>query len=67
MKGRSLPKFACPRCDSYRSVVVNSRPNIRTDGVRRRRRCLDCRHRFTTEEVLITTRPSGPLPKNYNI
>ncbi len=38
----------CPYCGSLNSRVTNSR-NVE-NGIRRRRECRDCRHRFTTYE-----------------
>lgn len=39
----------CPKCQSDQLKVADSRP---TDhGVRRRRECLDCGHRFSTMET----------------
>ncbi len=45
----------CPSCSSGRTRVVDSRETA--DSVRRRRRCEDCDHRFTTYERVETTRP----------
>jgi transcriptional regulator NrdR family protein len=39
----------CPSCGSYTTKVVDSRST--KIGRRRRRECLDCEFRFTTEEV----------------
>jgi transcriptional repressor NrdR len=38
----------CPKCKHSESQVVDSRDA--TEGVRRRRECLKCKHRFTTYE-----------------
>ncbi|HMO01375.1 MAG TPA: transcriptional regulator NrdR [Oligoflexia bacterium] len=38
----------CPRCDSDRLVVIDSRGE--RDEIRRRRECLACQYRFTTYE-----------------
>ena len=42
--------FACPKCGSTANLVVNSRPMVDRDGVRRRREC-QCGHRFWTGEL----------------
>lgn len=48
----------CPNCGSGRIQVKDSRPH--TDGIRRRRRCMACEHRFATIESV----PSGMPPIN---
>ncbi len=40
----------CPSCGYYDSKVIDSREV--NEGVRRRRQCLECGHRFTTYERL---------------
>ena len=42
----------CPSCGYTESKVVDSRPSDDGTTIRRRRECLDCRHRFTTYERL---------------
>ena len=42
--------FACPICHGDKTVVTDSRPS--EAGIRRRRRCGNCRNRFTTYEVM---------------
>ncbi|MFC1902450.1 transcriptional regulator NrdR [Chloroflexota bacterium] len=42
----------CPYCGHHDSKVVDSRDV--NDGIRRRRECLECSHRFTTYERLQT-------------
>ena len=42
----------CPSCGFPESKVVDSRPSDDGTTIRRRRECLDCRHRFTTYERL---------------
>lgn len=49
---RFLSKIRCPFCDHGISRVTNSRPNTRHDGVWRRRECVACGRRFTTEETI---------------
>lgn len=39
----------CPVCDSRRTKVLDSR-DAKDGGIRRRRSCTDCGHRFTTYE-----------------
>ena len=43
----------CPKCTSIEDKVIDSR--IARDGntIRRRRECLECGHRFTTNEGLV--------------
>jgi transcriptional repressor NrdR len=40
----------CPYCRSVDSKVIDSRMTKEGNAVRRRRECLDCKHRFTTYE-----------------
>lgn len=42
----------CPTCGFAESKVVDSRPTEDGASIRRRRECLECRHRFTTYERL---------------
>lgn len=42
----------CPSCGHLESKVVDSRPSDDYTTIRRRRECLECRHRFTTYERL---------------
>ncbi|OGV49020.1 MAG: transcriptional regulator NrdR [Lentisphaerae bacterium GWF2_44_16] len=43
----------CPRCTCLDDKVVDSRTTKEGAGVRRRRECLNCGHRFTTYEEII--------------
>ena len=43
--------FDCPACKSPRTGVIDSRPATQFQGVKRRRSCPECLHRFTTYEV----------------
>ncbi|MBR2433846.1 MAG: transcriptional repressor NrdR [Lentisphaeria bacterium] len=43
----------CPRCSCQNDKVVDSRSTKDGAGVRRRRECLQCGHRFTTHEEII--------------
>ena len=43
----------CPRCACQDDRVVDSRATKEGAGVRRRRECLNCGHRFTTYEEII--------------
>jgi transcriptional repressor NrdR len=45
----------CPLCGHLESKVINSRQTPRGDGIRRRRECLKCAHRFSTSEVVEKT------------
>lgn len=40
----------CPRCSSHDSRVLESRDVEQDNVIRRRRECLECKHRFTTYE-----------------
>ena len=53
MNTPTLPKgraFECPVCGRHQCVVKDSRPHT-LGGVRRRRECHHCKHRWTTYEV----------------
>lgn len=39
----------CPKCQHIDSKVIDSRAN--SDYVRRRRECLQCQHKWTTNEI----------------
>ena len=41
----------CPKCQSPSTKVYDSRPM--DNGQRRRRKCLACNHRFTTNETVV--------------
>lgn len=43
----------CPRCNSVRVNVIETRPS-QNNTVRRRRECYICKHRFTTYETVAT-------------
>jgi transcriptional repressor NrdR len=43
----------CPECHCHDDKVIDSRVVKEGDGVRRRRECLNCTHRFTTYEGII--------------
>lgn len=47
---RELPNLGCPKCESA-TAVRDSRPGPNKNIIRRRRVCLECRHRFTTYEL----------------
>lgn len=42
----------CPHCQSLEDKVVDSRLIQDGTGIRRRRECLNCGHRFTTYEMI---------------
>ncbi len=42
----------CPHCQSTDDKVVDSRTTLEGAGIRRRRECLSCGHRFTTYETI---------------
>ena len=45
----------CPSCGFPESKVIDSRPTIEGNSIRRRRECLNCGRRFTTYETIETT------------
>lgn len=47
----------CPFCQVEDTKVIDSRLNNEGDGVRRRRECLQCMERFTTQELLEVITP----------
>lgn len=50
-KGCSSRGMSCPNCGNDGSAVIDARP---AQGYfRRRRQCLKCRYRFTTEERIL--------------
>ena len=44
----------CPYCGYSESKVIDSRPTDEGERIRRRRECLNCAKRFTTNEVIET-------------
>ncbi|HHT20698.1 MAG TPA: transcriptional repressor NrdR [Tissierellia bacterium] len=40
----------CPFCGAEELKVIDSRPNLENNTIRRRRECMDCSSRFTTYE-----------------
>lgn len=42
----------CVKCKYAHSRVVSSDPNVKNDSIRRRRECLKCGARFSTQESL---------------
>lgn len=40
----------CPKCNS-KTIVLDSRKTL--EHTRRRRECENCKHRFTTKEVVV--------------
>ncbi len=42
----------CPQCGHEEDKVVDSRPSQDGRAIRRRRECLECKHRFTTYEYI---------------
>ena len=42
----------CPFCGNLESKVVDSRPSDEGASIRRRRECLECHKRFTTNETM---------------
>ena len=44
----------CPFCGAIDSKVIDSRPTEDGEKIRRRRECLSCKKRFTTNEIVET-------------
>lgn len=42
----------CPFCSAEESKVIDSRPNLENNSIRRRRECIECASRFTTYEKI---------------
>ena len=53
----------CPGCGYSESKVIDTRPVVEENSIRRRRECLSCQKRFTTFEV-IETIPMLVVKKN---
>ncbi|MBQ9797140.1 MAG: transcriptional repressor NrdR [Clostridia bacterium] len=53
----------CPGCGFPESKVIDSRPTVEGNSIRRRRECLACQKRFTTFET-IETLPIIVVKKN---
>ena len=51
---RLADKFLCPRCESFQSRVIDSRPDEAGLRVVRCRECIACHHRFYTGESVLT-------------
>jgi transcriptional regulator NrdR family protein len=49
MKTEQHGSFLCPSCGTGKGQVKDSRPT--EAGIRRRRVCMSCRHRWTTMEM----------------
>ena len=45
----------CPYCKFTESKVIDSRPTVDGESIRRRRICLQCGKRFTTYETIETS------------
>jgi transcriptional regulator NrdR family protein len=52
----------CPKCKHPKSDVYDSRP--KEDGIRRRRTCQKCEHRFSTQEkVFVSVKASTTIER----
>lgn len=58
----------CPRCKSGTTQVIDSRDCA--DGIRRRRECTSCKHRFTTyersEPLILTVQKKDATRERFN-
>lgn len=43
----------CPECSSKNISTIDSRP-VKGNGIRRRKKCENCGHRWTTHEISVT-------------
>jgi transcriptional regulator NrdR family protein len=43
----------CPACGGDQLSVIDSRPVPLRNGIRRRRKCLACGHRLSTDECIV--------------
>ena len=51
-RARRNKAMSCPGCGFPESKVIDSRPTVEGNSIRRRRECLECQKRFTTFETL---------------
>lgn len=51
--------LTCPACSHSRMDVTDSRPYVKANSIRRRRRCPECGHKITTFET--ARLPPGPI------
>ena len=58
--GDEPPPVKCPECRSHQTKVIDSRPTETT--VKRRRACMMCGHRWSTQE-LAQENPASPLDR----
>ena len=49
-----VTEMKCPGCGFPESKVIDSRPTVEGNSIRRRRECLECQKRFTTFETIET-------------
>ena len=56
-------EMKCPGCGFPESKVIDSRPTVEGNSIRRRRECLSCQKRFTTFET-VETLPIFVIKKN---
>ncbi len=47
----------CPFCKHTETQVIDSRVSEEGESIRRRRRCADCKNRFTTYETIVLRMP----------
>lgn len=50
-----MSSFQCPKCRKGTAEVIDSRVASKFLGIRRRRSCSECLHRFTTYEAEATS------------
>jgi transcriptional regulator NrdR family protein len=51
--------YVCPNCSALKTHIVDSRPRDNGAGVRRRRKCTVCGHRFSTMEIPLEENPDA--------
>ena len=47
----------CPKCGNFDNKVLDTRAQAEGDVIRRRRECIKCSYRFTTQETLLKVFP----------
>jgi DNA-directed RNA polymerase subunit M/transcription elongation factor TFIIS len=53
-KRQTVPKIPCPYCGESNSKVMNTRPALAQEGVKRTRQCKSCKKPYRTVEILET-------------
>ena len=54
-RARDSVSYTCPKCNSPKVAVINTRYAIKDNNIRRRRSCLNCNYRWSTLEIDLDT------------